>query len=89
MKAQWRSASMDCGGQYVTLVGITMMPVLCADNWGTVLAQVWLSWEQDITGIIIYDLDGYLYATGRILSVQSFKAKQQLNNRIVIDSTIL
>ena len=31
---------MECGGQYVTLVGIPMMPELCADNWGTVSAQV-------------------------------------------------
>ena len=49
MKAEWRSASMECGGQCVTLVGISMvvgiamMPKLCADNWGTVSAQVGLS----------------------------------------------
>ena len=35
MKAEWRSASMEHGGQYVTLVGITMMLELCADNWVT------------------------------------------------------
>ena len=35
MKAEWRSASMECGGQCVTLVGITVMPELCADNWGS------------------------------------------------------
>ena len=35
MKAEWRSASMECGGQCVTLVGIAMMPELCADNWGS------------------------------------------------------
>ena len=40
MKAEWRSVSMECGGQYVTLAGITMMPESCADNWGTVSAQV-------------------------------------------------
>ena len=38
--AEWRSASMECGEQCVTLVGITMMPELCADNWDTVSAQV-------------------------------------------------
>ena len=35
MKAEWRSASMECGGQYVTLVGITTTRKLCADNWGS------------------------------------------------------
>ena len=40
MKAEWRSASMECGGQYVTLAGMTMMPELCADDWVTVSAQV-------------------------------------------------
>ena len=39
-KAGWRSALMDCGGQCVMVDGITMMPELCADNWGTVSAQV-------------------------------------------------
>ena len=34
-QAEWRSASMECGEQCVTVVGITMMPELCADNWGT------------------------------------------------------
>ena len=38
--AEWRSASMECGEQYVTIVGITMMPALCADNWGTVQEEV-------------------------------------------------
>ena len=37
--AEWRSASMDCGEQCVTMTGITMMPELCADNWGTVWTQ--------------------------------------------------
>ena len=32
MKAEWRSASMECGEQCVTLVGIVVMPELCADN---------------------------------------------------------
>ena len=46
MKAGLRSASVECGGQCVTLAGVAMMPELCADNWGTVSAQVGLSWEQ-------------------------------------------
>ena len=37
---QWRSASMECGEQSVAGTGITMMPELCADNWGTVSTQV-------------------------------------------------
>ena len=39
VQAEWRSASMECGEQCVTIVvvaGITMMPELCADNWDTV-----------------------------------------------------
>ena len=40
MKAEWRFASMECGGQCVTLVGIIMMQQLCADNWVTASAQV-------------------------------------------------
>ena len=35
VQAEWRSASMECGEQCVTVVGITTMPELCADNWGT------------------------------------------------------
>ena len=35
MLAEWRSASMECGEQCVVIGGITMMPELCADNWGT------------------------------------------------------
>ena len=48
MLAGWRSASMECGGQCVTLVGITMMQELCADNWGTASTQVCkaLHWEK-------------------------------------------
>ena len=30
---------MECGEQCVTMAGITMMPELCADNWGTVSTQ--------------------------------------------------
>ena len=41
--AGWRSASMDCGEQYVIMAGITMMPELCADNWGTLSTQVEVS----------------------------------------------
>ena len=33
MQAEWRSASMECGEQYVMIVGITAMPESCADNW--------------------------------------------------------
>ena len=40
MQAEWRSASMECGGQCVIMDGIVMMPVLCADSWGTVSIQV-------------------------------------------------
>ena len=41
--AEWRSASMECGEQCVIITGITMMPELCADNWGTVSTQVEVS----------------------------------------------
>ena len=40
VRAEWRSASMDCGEQCVIMAGITMMPELCADNWGTVSTQM-------------------------------------------------
>ena len=43
MQAEWRSASMECGEQCVILSGITMMPELCADNWGTVSTWVEVS----------------------------------------------
>ena len=41
MLADWRSASMECGEQCVTMPdsGIIMMPELCADNWGTLATQ--------------------------------------------------
>ena len=45
MKGEWRSASMVYGEQCVTLVGVAVMPELCADNWVTASAQVTLSWE--------------------------------------------
>ena len=41
--AEWRSASMECGEQCVIMAGITMMPELCADNWGTMSTQVEVS----------------------------------------------
>ena len=31
---------MDCGGQCVTMDGVTVMLELCADSWGTMLTQV-------------------------------------------------
>ena len=31
---------MECGEQCVAEAGITMMPELCADNWGTMSTQV-------------------------------------------------
>ena len=43
VRAEWRSVSMDCGEQCVVIGGITMMPELCADNWGTVSTQVEVS----------------------------------------------
>ena len=32
MKAEWRSASMECGGQCVMVAGVSVMPKLCADS---------------------------------------------------------
>ena len=32
MKAEWRSASMECVGQCVMITGILVMPELCADS---------------------------------------------------------
>ena len=32
MKAEWRSASMECGGQCVIIAGVPVMPELCADS---------------------------------------------------------
>ena len=44
MKAEWRSTSMECGGQFVMVDGVAVMPESCADNWGShwiCLGQVW------------------------------------------------
>ena len=47
MQAEWRSASMECGEQFVAVItGITMMPELCAENWGTVSTQVEVSYKE-------------------------------------------
>ena len=32
MKAEWRSALMECGGQCVTMAGAPVMPELSADS---------------------------------------------------------
>ena len=40
MKAEWRSASMECGGQCVIIAGDQVMPELCADSWGYLMMQV-------------------------------------------------
>ena len=42
MQAEWRSASMEHGGQCVMMVGISMMLELCADSWGIVSMQVYI-----------------------------------------------
>ena len=42
MQAGWRSALMKHGEQCVMILGITMMPGLCAGNWGTVATEVHL-----------------------------------------------
>ena len=49
MKAEWRSASVECGEQCVTLAGVAVMPELCADNWGSLLmclGQVWICFNE-------------------------------------------
>ena len=46
MKEGWRSVSMECGEQCVTLAGAAVMLELCADNWVTPSAQVYKV-EQD------------------------------------------
>ena len=43
---EWRSVSMECGEQCVTVTGITGKPKLCADNWGTMSTQVKVSYKQ-------------------------------------------
>ena len=56
MLAELRSASMECGEQYVPggiiiltritggiITRVTMLPELCADNWDTMSTQVEVS----------------------------------------------
>ena len=52
MKAQWRSASMEYGGQCVIIAGVPMMPELCADSWDY-LTQVF-KWQTIILGKCLY-----------------------------------
>jgi len=40
---------MECGEQCVIITGMTMMPGLCADSWGTVSMQVKLVLGQRST----------------------------------------
>ena len=50
VQAEWRSASMECGEQCVVTGGIiiltkvTMLPELCAGNWGMMSTQVEVSY---------------------------------------------
>ena len=37
MKDMWRFTVMNSGGQYVMLVLIQVMPLLCADNWDMII----------------------------------------------------
>ena len=40
---EWRSASMECGEQCARIILITertMLPELCAGNWGTMSTEV-------------------------------------------------
>ena len=42
VQAGWRSASMECGEEYVVIIGMILMgiiPELFADSWGTMLMQ--------------------------------------------------
>ena len=43
VQAEWRSASMECGEEFVVVPGIVVLPRLCVDNWGTVSTQVKVS----------------------------------------------
>ena len=43
VQAEWRSASMECGGQCVVATHIVVIPELCADNWATLTTQVHVS----------------------------------------------
>ena len=45
---QWRSASMEYGEQCVQIVGITVMPELCVDNWGTMSTQMKVRFRKRI-----------------------------------------
>ena len=51
MQAEWRSASMEFGGQFVMMDGMLMMPGLCADSWDIVSTQVQfelvLHWDKN------------------------------------------
>ena len=45
MLAEWRSASMECGEEFVVITGtIVIIPWLCAGNWGTMSTQEEVSW---------------------------------------------
>ena len=46
--AEWRSVSMECGEQCVIVAGTTMMPELCADNWGMVQEEVSSLGDNDV-----------------------------------------
>ena len=48
MKAEWRSASMEYGGQCVMTTGISMMPELCADSWGYLTQVLYTNCYCDI-----------------------------------------
>ena len=37
MKEEWRCAQRDSGEGYVTMAGMFLMPLWCADNWATPL----------------------------------------------------
>ena len=39
VQAEWRSASMECGEEFVVIIGMVCIPELCADSWGTMLMQ--------------------------------------------------
>ena len=44
MLAEWRSASMECGGQCVVITGIKILPESCAGNFGTMSMQEEVCW---------------------------------------------
>ena len=41
VQAGWRSASMECGEEFVvvSIVSMAIIPELCADSWGTMSMQ--------------------------------------------------